>query len=97
MIDEYGVKDCISELLKNADIIVSGIGRGKFINGQKVKKDVIIIDAGTSEENGAIVGDVDLESVKNIASYVSPVPGGVGPMTVAMLMENTYIAAKSQM
>ncbi|KKT00037.1 MAG: Bifunctional protein FolD [Candidatus Nomurabacteria bacterium GW2011_GWF2_43_8] len=85
----------ISELLKNADVIVSGIGRGKFINGQKVKKDIIIIDAGTSEDNGAIVGDVDLESVKNIASYVSPVPGGVGPVTVAMLLNNVLSVAKS--
>lgn len=86
----------ISELLKNADIIISGIGRGKFITGDMVKKDVIIIDAGTSEENGSVVGDVDFESVKDIASYITPSPGGVGPVTVAMLLENVLKVAENK-
>jgi methylenetetrahydrofolate dehydrogenase (NADP+)/methenyltetrahydrofolate cyclohydrolase len=82
------------ELIKAADIIISGIGHGKHINGDMVKKGVIIIDAGTSESNNAIVGDVDLESVKDVASYVSPVPGGVGPVTVAMLLNNVLKVAQ---
>jgi 5,10-methylene-tetrahydrofolate dehydrogenase/methenyl tetrahydrofolate cyclohydrolase len=81
-------------LIKNADIIISGIGKGKFITGDMIKKDVVLIDAGTSESNNAIVGDVDLESVKDVASFVSPVPGGVGPVTVAMLLNNVLTVAK---
>lgn len=82
------------ELIKKADIIISGIGKGKHITGDMIKKDVVIIDAGTSESNGGIVGDVDLDSVKDVASFVSPVPGGVGPMTVAMLLHNVLKVAK---
>ena len=84
------------ELIKNADIIISGMGQGKFITGDMIKKDAVIIDAGTSEASGSIVGDVDLESVKDVASYVSPVPGGVGPVTVAMLLQNVLTVAKSK-
>ncbi len=82
-------------LIAEADIIISGIGHGKHITGNMVKKGVVLIDAGTSESNGGIVGDVDLESVKDIASYVSPVPGGVGPVTVAMLLNNVLKVAKN--
>ena len=82
-------------LIKNADIIISGIGHGKYITGDMIKKGVILIDAGTSESSGAIVGDVDLESVKDVASFVSPVPGGVGPVTVAMLLNNVLNVAKN--
>ena len=82
------------KLLKEADVIISGIGHGKHITGDMLKKGVILIDAGTSESNGAIVGDVDLESVKDVASFVSPVPGGVGPVTVAMLLNNVLNVAK---
>nr|MBP6060901.1 bifunctional 5,10-methylenetetrahydrofolate dehydrogenase/5,10-methenyltetrahydrofolate cyclohydrolase [Candidatus Paceibacterota bacterium] len=57
------------ELIKNADVIISGIGKGKFITGDMIKKDVILVDAGTSEDGGSIVGDVDLESVQDVASY----------------------------
>lgn len=82
------------EIMKNADVIISGIGKGKFITGDKIKKGTIIIDAGTSEDNGGVVGDVDVESVESVASYVSPTPGGVGPVTVAMLLRNVLIVAK---
>lgn len=91
------------EIIKNADIIISGIGNGKFITGDKIKNGVMLIDAGTSESlersstgelNAGIVGDVDLESVKDVASFVSPVPGGVGPVTVAMLLNNVLKVAK---
>lgn len=81
-------------LLKNADIIISGIGKGNFIKGDMIKKGVILIDAGTSESGGGLVGDVDFDSVKNIASYLSPVPGGVGPLTIAMLFKNVLEVAK---
>ncbi|MFA6077271.1 MAG: bifunctional 5,10-methylenetetrahydrofolate dehydrogenase/5,10-methenyltetrahydrofolate cyclohydrolase [Candidatus Paceibacterota bacterium] len=92
------------QLIKEADIIISGMGSGKYLTGNMVKKGVVIIDAGTSEEvSGSlsgqgrvnIVGDVDLESVKDVAGYVSPVPGGVGPVTVAMLLSNVLKVAKS--
>lgn len=83
-------------LIKKADIIISAIGKSKYIKGDMVKEGVIIIDAGTSEDNGSVVGDVDLESVMNIASYVSPTPGGVGPVTVAMLLKNVLQVAKQK-
>ncbi|MEK7190285.1 MAG: bifunctional 5,10-methylenetetrahydrofolate dehydrogenase/5,10-methenyltetrahydrofolate cyclohydrolase [Patescibacteria group bacterium] len=83
-------------LIKQADIIISGIGKGKHIIGDMIKKGAVLIDAGTSESSGAIVGDVDLESVRNVAGYVSPVPGGVGPVTVAMLLKNVLTVAKNK-
>lgn len=83
------------KIIKNADVIISGTGHAKLIAGGMIKKGAVIIDAGTSESKGGIVGDVDLESVKNIASFVSPVPGGVGPVTVAMLLNNVLIVAKN--
>jgi len=83
-------------LIKNSDVIISAIGKGKFIKGDMVKEGVIIIDAGTSEDNGAVVGDVDLESVTGVASFVSPTPGGVGPVTVAMLLKNVLQVAKNK-
>ncbi len=89
------------ELIKEADIIISGIGKGKYITGNMIKQGAILIDAGTSEDSGplnaqrSIVGDVDFESVKNVAEYISPVPGGVGPVTVAMLLNNVLQVAKN--
>jgi len=84
-----------NDIIKKADIIISAIGKGKYLTGDMIKKGAIVIDAGTSEYEGGIVGDVDLESVKNVASYVSPVPGGVGPVTVAMLLNNVLKVAKN--
>lgn len=81
-------------LIKNADVIISGIGKGKYITGDMLKNGVVVIDAGTSEIDSGIVGDVDFESVKEVASYISPVPGGVGPVTVAILLENVLEVAK---
>lgn len=83
------------DLLKEADVIISGIGNGRYLTGDMIKSGVVLIDAGTSESNGGIVGDVDLESVRDVASYVSPVPGGVGPVTVAMLLQNVLTVAKN--
>jgi len=84
------------ELMKNADIIISAIGKAKYIKGNMVKNGVVIIDAGTSEDNGAVSGDVDLESVREVASFVSPTPGGVGPVTVAILLQNVLQVAKNK-
>ncbi len=84
------------ELIKNADIIISGMGAPLYLKGEMVKEGVVIIDAGTSESNGSIVGDVDFESVKEKVSYISPVPGGVGPVTVAMLFKNVLEVAKKK-
>ncbi len=84
------------ELIKNADVIVSGLGQGKYLTGDMVKDGVVIIDAGTSEENGSIVGDVDFDSVVEKSSFLTPTPGGVGPVTVAMLLSNVLKVAKSK-
>lgn len=87
-----------NEIISNADIIISAVGRGGFLKGNIIKEGVVIIDAGTSEENGSVVGDVEMESVESKASFVTPSPGGVGPVTVAVLLENVYKVAlnKSQ-
>jgi len=84
------------EVIKNADIIISGIGQASYLKGHMLKKGVILIDAGTSESNGSLSGDVDLDSVKDVASIVSPVPGGVGPVTIAMLFKNVLEVAKNK-
>ena len=83
------------EIIKQADVIISGMGHGKYLKGDMIKVGSVIIDAGTSESNSSIVGDVDFESVKDVAGFVSPVPGGVGPVTVAMLLKNVLQVAKS--
>lgn len=82
--------------LKEADIIISGIGKPKFITREKVKEGVVVIDAGTSESEGKLVGDVDFDSVFEKASFITPVPGGVGPVTVALLLKNLVTLANSK-
>lgn len=85
-----------AQLLATADCIISGVGKSGLVKGGEVKQDVIIIDAGTSEASGTISGDVDFESVASKASYITPVPGGVGPVTVAKLLENVVIVAEQK-
>jgi len=80
--------------LKRADILVSAIGRAHFITPEMVKPGAVVIDVGINQLNGNLVGDVDFAAVRDIASAITPVPGGVGPMTIATLMENTFKAAK---
>jgi len=75
-------------LMKKADILISGVGKPNLINGKMVKNGAIVIDAGTSYKKGKLVGDVDFKSCSKKASYITPVPGGVGPLTVACLLEN---------
>ena len=87
----------IEEYTKKADILISAIGKAKFVTKDMVKKDVVVIDVGINRnEDGKLVGDVDFEAVEPLASYITPVPGGVGPMTIAMLMNNVIKAAKKQ-
>ncbi|MBQ0083533.1 MAG: bifunctional methylenetetrahydrofolate dehydrogenase/methenyltetrahydrofolate cyclohydrolase FolD [Clostridiales bacterium] len=87
----------IAEICKQADIIVVAVGRAKFLKADMVKEGAVVIDVGMDrDENGKLCGDVDYENVSKIASYITPVPGGVGPMTIAMLMQNTLTAAKKK-
>ena len=87
----------IEEHTKNADILIVAIGKPKFVKKEMVKKDAVIIDIGINRtEEGKLVGDVDFENIKEITSYITPVPGGVGPMTIAMLMNNVIKATKIQ-
>jgi methylenetetrahydrofolate dehydrogenase (NADP+)/methenyltetrahydrofolate cyclohydrolase len=83
-----------NNLIKNADILISAMGSPHAVNSDMVKEGVIIIDAGTSEMEGSIVGDVDFASVGSKATYITPTPGGVGPVTVACLFENVLQVAK---
>ncbi len=73
---------------KNADVIISGAGKPDIIKGDNIKKGAVLLDAGTSLKNKKVVGDVDFKSVSKLTGYLSPVPGGMGPLTVACLLEN---------
>lgn len=85
----------MKELTRLADILVVAIGRANFVDASYVKPGAVVIDVGMNRlENGKLAGDVDFESVKEISGPITPVPGGVGPMTITMLMQNTLIAAK---
>ena len=84
----------IEDILKTADVVITATGQTGLIKGEALKQGVIVIDAGASESDGTIAGDVDKDSVAGIASTLSPVPGGVGPVTVAMLMQNVVISAE---
>jgi methylenetetrahydrofolate dehydrogenase (NADP+)/methenyltetrahydrofolate cyclohydrolase len=86
----------LPELLLSADIVISGTGQAGLITGAMIKPGAVIIDAGTAESNGGIVGDVDFASVKDKASFISPVPGGVGPVTVAKLLANVVKVAQTK-
>lgn len=84
----------LKEICAAADILVVAIGRAKFVTADMVKEGAVVIDVGMDrDENGKLCGDVDFEHVKDKASYITPVPGGVGPMTITMLLYNTVIAA----
>ncbi len=77
-----------------ADIVVAAIGKAKFIKADMIKEGAVVIDVGMNrDENGKLCGDVDFENVKDKCSFITPVPGGVGPMTITMLMYNTYLSA----
>lgn len=87
----------LKEVCARADILVAAVGRAKMITADYVKEGAVVIDVGMNrDENGKLCGDVDFEDCKDKAGYITPVPGGVGPMTIAMLMKNTLTAAKEQ-
>ncbi len=81
--------------VKNADILIAAIGRANFVGGDWIKPGAIVIDVGINRlDDGRIVGDVDFDSAKDVAGAITPVPGGVGPMTITMLLKNTVISAQ---
>lgn len=86
----------LAEITKTADVLVSAIGRAGFVTADMVKPGAVVIDVGTNFVDGKLVGDVDYEAVREVASAITPVPGGVGPMTRAMLLKNTLTAARLQ-
>ena len=89
-------KDIINET-KNADIIIAAVGKPKFLKGDMISDGAVIIDVGINRmENGKLCGDVNFDECEKKASFITPVPGGVGPMTIAMLMKNCVLACKSQ-
>ena len=87
----------LPEVTRQADILVSAVGKSRFVTAEMVKPGAVVIDVGMNrDENGKLCGDVDFAAVEPIAGYITPVPGGVGPMTIAMLLKNTVSAAKLQ-
>lgn len=86
----------VSAFTGQADIIISGVGKPGLITGNMVKAGAVVIDAGTSEAGGKLSGDVDFDSVSRVASHVTPVPGGVGPLTVAMIYRNLLTLVQTQ-
>lgn len=81
--------------LKNADIIIAALGKALFVKKEMVKKGAVCIDVGINHIDGVLVGDIDYKNVKDVASLITPVPGGVGPMTIAMLLQNTVKCHKT--
>ena len=87
----------LASFTKNADVIVAAVGRANFITADMVKDGAVVVDVGINRlDNGKLCGDVDFEAVKDKASFITPVPGGCGPMTIAVLMKNTLVAYKNQ-
>ena len=87
----------LAELTRQADVLVAAVGRPKFVTADMVKPGAVVIDVGMDrDENGKLCGDVDFDSVSQVCGAITPVPGGVGPMTISMLLENTLTAARLQ-
>ncbi len=88
----------LADITRHADILIAAIGKAKFITGDMVKEGAVVIDVGMNrDENNKLCGDVDFDSVSEKASFITPVPGGVGPMTIAMLMKNTVKSAENKL
>ena len=87
----------LAELTRQADILVAAIGRDRFVTAEMVKEGATVIDVGINRVDGKLVGDVDFEHVAPKTSFITPVPGGVGPMTIAMLLKNTLVCAERAM
>ena len=86
----------LKDVCSKADILVAAVGKANFVTADMVKDGAVVIDVGMNRNEGKLCGDVDFEAVKDKVSYITPVPGGVGPMTIAMLMQNTLTAVKKQ-
>ncbi len=87
----------LSSITKQADILIAAVGKARFVSADMIKEGAVVIDVGINRtEDGKLCGDVDFSAVESIASYITPVPGGVGPMTITMLLQNTLTAAKEQ-
>jgi 5,10-methylene-tetrahydrofolate dehydrogenase/methenyl tetrahydrofolate cyclohydrolase len=84
----------MADIIREADVVVVAIGKPKFVTGDMLKPGCTVIDVGINRTPEGLVGDVDFESARLVAGAITPVPGGVGPMTIAMLMENTLLAAQ---
>jgi methylenetetrahydrofolate dehydrogenase (NADP+) / methenyltetrahydrofolate cyclohydrolase len=83
-------------VVREADIVVAAIGKPRFVTTEMIKRGAIVIDVGINRVDGKLTGDVDFDRVREVASWITPVPGGVGPMTIAMLMKNTVTAAEER-
>ncbi|MEN6342216.1 MAG: bifunctional methylenetetrahydrofolate dehydrogenase/methenyltetrahydrofolate cyclohydrolase FolD [Methanospirillum sp.] len=86
----------LAAVAREADILVAAVGRPRFVTAEMVRDGAVVVDVGTNRVDGKLVGDVDFEAVRERAGAITPVPGGVGPMTIATLMENTFAAARHQ-
>ena len=86
----------LTEVCQRADILVAAVGKPNFITADMIKEGAVVVDVGINRVDGKLCGDVDYENVSRKTSWITPVPGGVGPMTIAMLMKNTVAAAKIQ-
>jgi len=86
----------LPSVTREADILVAAIGKPRFVTAEMVKAGAVVIDVGINRVEGKLAGDVDFQKVREVASWITPVPGGVGPMTIAMLMRNTVIAAEAR-
>ncbi|KKR48693.1 MAG: Bifunctional protein FolD [Candidatus Magasanikbacteria bacterium GW2011_GWC2_40_17] len=96
-VDRFNLKNIKVKNLKKYDIVVVAVGRPDFLNGSMFKKGAIVIDVGINKsKNGQIIGDVNFSTTLSVKGWITPVPGGVGPLTVAMLLENTYLLFKKQ-
>jgi methylenetetrahydrofolate dehydrogenase (NADP+)/methenyltetrahydrofolate cyclohydrolase len=86
----------LAELTRQADILIVAMGKPRFVTRQMVRPGAVVVDVGIHRTAGGIVGDVDFDDVSQVASRITPVPGGVGPLTVTMLLHNTLLAAREQ-
>ena len=86
----------LAEVCRRADVLVAAVGRPRFVQGDWVKEGATVIDVGINRSDDGLVGDVDFAAAAERAALITPVPGGVGPMTIAMLLRNTLLAAKAQ-
>ncbi|CAM3090002.1 bifunctional 5,10-methylenetetrahydrofolate dehydrogenase/5,10-methenyltetrahydrofolate cyclohydrolase [Leuconostoc rapi] len=91
----YTPEAVLKAQLKTADIVVVGVGQPNFLKGSDLKSGAVVIDVGMNYVDGVAVGDIDFKSAQGVASYITPVPGGVGPMTIATLLENTVTLAEN--